>query len=80
LEMSDRRQEPSVLDIYQRLEGIDPLILLKLRESEVRAAIELTVLEHTLYTTYIGWLDARGMISEAPLKNYLSANLETIPR
>jgi len=80
LEKREEREGSSTLKIYRRLEGIDPLILLKLRESDIRSEIAMANLEHSLYTTYVQWLDTTGMISRTPLKNFLSGDLETIPR
>ncbi len=64
--------------IYRKVDGISPLILLKLKESMLKTDIAVIKTRHRLYTKYFTLLDISGKLSEKPVKNYLSANLEEI--
>lgn len=68
----------SSMESYQQLEGVDPLILLKIKESMVERDITLEEIQYAIYTTYIEFLDLTGKLSEKPLKNYLSSLQEEI--
>jgi len=68
----------SPLNIYRQYKGIDPLILLKIREIGLSTDIRYANIDRDLYIKYIEWLDISGMLSEKPLKNYLSKNLEVM--
>lgn len=75
----DKQQASETFDFYRHLEGVNPLILLKLRENSIQNEIDLANLTHGFYTTYVQWLDISGLISKAPLRNYLSREMEVIP-
>jgi hypothetical protein len=64
---------------YQRLEGINPLTLLKLKESMLRDEIRLTHLTQTIRWRYLELLEVLGKLTERPLRNYLSANQAALP-
>jgi len=70
----------SSLDIYRRMSGINPLILLKLKESILKTDIAIQKITHQIYEKYIRLLDISGKLSIKPLKNYLSDNSEVIPQ
>lgn len=79
--LSEKREEnrqASPLDTYRQYEGIDPLILLKIREISLLEDIRHADIGRDLYVKYIEWLDVSGRLSEKPLKNYLSRNLEIV--
>jgi hypothetical protein len=63
---------------YQRMEGVSPLILLKLKESLLKTDIVMQKINRRIYEKYIQFLDISGKLSEKPYKNYLSGNLERI--
>lgn len=75
-----RKDNRSPFDIYRQYEGIDPIRLLKIKEISLRDDIRHASIGRDLYVRYIEWLDISGMLSEKPIKNYLSRNLETISR
>lgn len=72
----NRRSSP--IDIYRQYEGIDPIILLKIKEISILDDIRHASIGRDLYLEYIEWLNISGMLSEKPLKNYLSKDLEII--
>jgi hypothetical protein len=63
---------------YRRMEGVSPLILLKLKESLLKTDIVMQKINRRIYKKYIQFLDISGKLSEKPYKNYLSDNLERI--
>ncbi|MDY6973600.1 MAG: hypothetical protein SV775_14935, partial [Thermodesulfobacteriota bacterium] len=68
----------SSIQKYMRLEGIDPLILLKIKESILRREISLENLRFKIHSKYIELLDALGKLSEKPLRNHISSAQELI--
>ena len=76
------RKENSNADIsfktYMAMEGIDPLDLLKLRESILISDIRLNRVNYRIRLKYINLMDKMGKLSEKPLKNYISSQMENI--
>lgn len=68
----------SSFDTYRHMEGVSPLILLKLKESLLKTDISMHKILRRIYTKYIKFLNVSGKLSEKPCKNYLSHNLELI--
>lgn len=68
----------SSLKTYMGVEGVDPLILLKLRESMLKTDIALEKINNRIYTKYIELLAVSGKLIEKPVINYLSGNTEPI--
>jgi len=66
------------LKIYMQVEGVDPLILLSLKESMLKTEIAMEKIYNRIFTQYIDLLDVSGKLIERPLVNYLSSNLEPI--
>ncbi|NJL60024.1 MAG: hypothetical protein HC887_10695 [Desulfobacteraceae bacterium] len=62
------------------MNGVSPLILLKLKESILRTDITIETITHHVYEKYIRLLDISGNLSDKPLKNYLSDTMEVIAR
>ena len=73
-----RSKTQSSFDTYRRMEGVSPLILLKLKESLLKTDIAMQKINRRIYEKYIQFLDISGKLSEKPYKNYLSDNLELI--
>jgi len=65
----------SSLKTYLRIDGVDPLILLKLKESMLKTDITLEKINRRIYTKYIELLDISGKLIQKPIINYLSRNL-----
>jgi len=68
----------SSFDMYRKMDGVSPLILLKLRESILKTDITMAKIMSQIYEKYIRLLAVSGKLTEKPLKNYLSSNLEVI--
>ena len=77
-ERRERSHAASSLKIYQQLEGIDPLTLLRLKESILESELTINDIRHKIFLTYIRFLDLSGRLSEKPLENHLSKNMEKI--
>ena len=54
------------------MEGINPLNLLKIKESMINGDIQLNRINYLILSRYIELLDVRGKLSDKPLKNFLS--------
>ena len=63
---------------YRHLEGVDPLILLKMKESILERDISLGKIQYQLYTKYVELFDVMGKLSEKPLRNYLASTQEQV--
>jgi len=74
----ERASLKSSLTTYLHLEGVDPLMLLKLKESTLKRDITLEKLRYAIYSQYVEFLDVLGALSEKPLKNYLSSAQELV--
>ncbi len=57
---------------FKGVEGVDPIILLKLKESMVKTDMALQKAKYRIYTKYIQLLDAHGRLAEKPFVNHLS--------
>lgn len=68
----------SSLDIYRQMEGVDPLILLKLRQSILHSHVVLQNLSFKIRQAYIELLDISGRLSNTPFINHLSETGERI--
>ncbi len=62
----------SIIEIYKNMEGVSPLIVLKLNILQNRKKIKTLKSQHNLFRTYIKTLDSKGILYQKPLKNYLS--------
>jgi hypothetical protein len=69
--------EPS-LEVFKRIEGTNPLKLLKLKKSMLRTEVALTKMKRRILRKYINLLDVSGKLSEKPLRNHLSKGLEPL--
>jgi len=74
----ERGTAESSIGTYMHLEGIDPLILLKIKESILKRDITLENTQYKIHTQYIEFLDAVGKLSEKPLRNYISSAQERV--
>lgn len=78
LEKKEASKAQSSFDIYRRMNGVSPLILLKLKESILKTDISIETITRHVYEKYIRLLDISGNLSAKPLKNYLSPDMEVI--
>ena len=77
-EESDKSIAGSSLNQYLEMEGIDPLILLEIKESLIKNHIHLKQIEYEIIKSYIWILDVTGNLYNHPLLNYLSASLNVM--
>jgi hypothetical protein len=68
----------SSLKKYLQMSGVDPLVLLSIKESIVKNHIEIAKLKYSILRNYIQVIDMAGELSRPPLKNFLSRNNEII--
>ena len=64
----------SLLNTYKKMEGVSPLILLKLKISEHNRMIDIIKIERVLYEKYIKMLASKNVLFQSPFVNFLSAN------
>ncbi|MBF0101625.1 MAG: hypothetical protein HQK77_12025 [Desulfobacterales bacterium] len=81
-ELLSKRKNTSITkasyEIYQGLEDVNPLILLKLKENMLKTEISMQTICFQVLEKYIELLDVLGMLSVKPLVNYLSLEMEMI--
>lgn len=68
----------SSLQVFQRIAGTNPLILLKMKESLLKTQIAIAKMNHRIFRKYINLLDVSGKLSAKPFKNYLSTTMEPL--
>lgn len=68
----------SLLETYKKMEGVSPLLLLKLKILQHKKLIAALKSEHEMYRKFIGLLAQNETLFQKPLKNYLSNTLEMI--
>jgi DNA replicative helicase MCM subunit Mcm2 (Cdc46/Mcm family) len=68
----------SSLKKYMQMSGVDPLILLSIKESIVKNHVEIEKLKYRILRNYIHVIDYCGVLSKQPLRNYLSTSQEVI--
>jgi len=74
-------QESSIsalLETYQKIDGVSPLLILKLKIQEHKKTIENLKSEHELYKSFIEVLSSSSVLYQRPLQNFLSTSLKQI--
>ncbi|MBT7616946.1 MAG: hypothetical protein HN590_06650 [Calditrichaeota bacterium] len=66
------------LDMYMKMEGINPLSLLEIRESIIRNDLQRNQIYFSILYNYVELLDLLGSLSEEPLRNHISKARERI--
>jgi hypothetical protein len=66
----------SSLKKYLQMTGVDPLILLAIKESIVKNHVEIAKLKFSILRNYIQVIDVAGELSKPPLRNFLSQKQE----
>lgn len=61
---------------YVQMSGVDPLVLLSIKENLIKNNMEKAEVYFSILRNYIYVLEATGKMSERPLRNYLSARQE----
>jgi hypothetical protein len=67
----------SSLALYSKMDGVNPLILLKLKESTLQIEMSLLKISFRVLEEYINLLDDAGSLIKRPFTNYLSRDKET---
>ena len=68
----------SIYEAYQKMDGVSPLLLLKLKILQNKKDIEILKFEHELYKAYIEIVSLNEQLFQEPLLNYLSPILEPL--
>jgi hypothetical protein len=61
---------------YMGMKGVNPLTLLKIRESILKSDVQLNRITYLIRRHYIDLMNITGKLAERPLKNYLLVNSE----
>ena len=67
-----------VYDTYKNMEGVSPLLLLKLKIIQNKKDIEILRFEQELYISFIEYLSLNEVLFQKPYLNYLSDTLEPL--
>jgi hypothetical protein len=68
----------SSLDTFQRIEGTNPLKLLKMKKSMLKTEVAIVKMTRRIHRKYVNLLDVSGKLFEKPLVNHLSSDLEML--
>ncbi|MFP4680887.1 MAG: hypothetical protein ACLFQB_10445 [Chitinispirillaceae bacterium] len=71
-------RKKSSLDKYMRIDGEDPLVLLRLKESVIESEIQMEKIKFDIYKKFIRKMDLSGNLSGKPLRNKVSAKQELL--
>jgi len=63
---------------FLQIEGIDPLVLLDIKENILKTQIDMVWIKHGILRNYLYVIDNAGLLSTRPIRNYLSENMEII--
>ena len=69
-------QTAFAIEQYQKITGVSPLPLLKMKESTFKKELERQKVAQELYDLFIDLLDVSGRMSAQPYQNFLSKSLE----
>ena len=64
------------IDQYTQLADVSAYTLLKIKESLLQKEKDILQKEQDIYETYLDLIQLSGVITERPLRNYLSVDLE----
>lgn len=65
--------EQESLKKYRSIEGISPLVLLKVKENIIKKQQIRLDLEKEIFSLYLEFLDLNGLLIKSPLVNYLNS-------
>ena len=68
----------SSLEVFQQIEGTNPLKLLKMKKSMLKTEVALVKMTRRILKKYVNLLDASGKLLDKPLVNHLSRDLEPL--
>ena len=76
----EKGQSEFVLQEYRKIAETPPLALLKLRENTLKIELLLQEIYYGIMLSYMNYLDITGLLSQKPLRNYLSKDLTVLNR
>ena len=79
--LNNQNKESSVslvYETYKKMEGVSPLLLLKLKVMQNKKDIEILHFEQELYISFIEYLSLNEILFQKPYLNYLSDTLELL--
>lgn len=79
--LNNQNKESSVslvYETYKKMEGVSPLLLLKLKVMQNKKDIEILHFEQELYILFIEYLSLNEILFQKPYLNYLSDTLELL--
>jgi len=68
----------SIIDYYGNMEGVSPILILKLNILQNKKKTEVLKAKHDLFKTYIRTLDIQETLYKQPLRNYLSSDMRLL--
>ena len=74
----EESNEEESLKKYQSIEGISPLVLLKVKENIVKKKQILLDIEKEIFSSYLEFLDLHGLLVRSPVVNYLSSKKDLV--
>ena len=75
-ELNKKSSISLVYDTYKKMEGVSPILLLKLSLLKNKKSLELLKFEQELYKAYIDYLDTTEILYSNPYVNYISSSLK----
>ena len=63
---------------FLQIDGIDPMILLEIKENIIKNKINRTKIKYGILRNYLYVIDNAGMLSDSPMRNYLAENEDVI--
>ena len=70
-ELTDHKK---ITEKYLAKEGTSPILLLKIKEKEIKNKITLLEKQEEIYAAYLDFVEDSGMMMFKPFKNYISSN------
>jgi hypothetical protein len=77
-ERSSQVDVEASLKKFVQIDGIDPLVVLEIKEDILKNRISSTSIKYGIMRNYIYVIDNAGLLSQTPIRNYLSENMEIV--
>ncbi|MFW6245475.1 MAG: hypothetical protein ACOC36_06280 [Fibrobacterota bacterium] len=78
MERRNSIRKESSLNKYMRIEGEDPLVLLRLKERVIKSEIQMEEIRFDIYRKFIRKMDLSGELSRQPLRNVVFKDKELL--
>ncbi|NLG16097.1 MAG: hypothetical protein GX556_02060 [Fibrobacter sp.] len=79
--LKDRESQVDIeasLKKFVQIDGIDPLVALEIKEDILKNRIRRTSIKYGIMRNYLYVIDNAGLLSQMPVRNYLSENQEIL--